>query len=216
MTDLVQETLPQGIPMALRVFGDQPDSCDTGLAISLQPLDRQNAVNEIATIESIDGVKTPIGAALAQVAADLAGVDGPKIVVLVTDGEETCGGNPRRVIRDLVAQGIDVRVNIVGFAVDDEALKREFEDWARIGGGQFFDAGNAAELADAIAAALRPPFEVIDAAGAVVGQGVVGGPPVRVPPGAYIVEVRSEPPLVVENVVVENADEIVVDLETVS
>jgi hypothetical protein len=212
MDELVRETLPSGIPMALRVFGNQPDSCETGLAISLQPLDRQAAVSEIAAIESIDGVKTPIGAALEQVAADLAGVAGPKIVVLVTDGEETCGGNPRRAIRNLVGQGIDVRVNVVGFAVDDEGLKKEFEEWASIGGGQFFDASNAEELGDAIAAALQPPYEVIDAAGAVVGQGVVGGPPVRVPPGVYVVEVRSEPPLVVEDVTVENADEIVVDL----
>jgi hypothetical protein len=212
MDDLVRETLPSGIPMALRVFGDQPDSCETGLAISLQPLDRQAAASEIAAIESIDGVKTPIGTALEQVAADLAGVAGPKIVVLVTDGEETCGGNPRRAIRDLVGQGIDVRVNVVGFAVDDEALKKEFEEWASIGGGQFFDASNAAELGDAIAAALQPPYEVIDAAGAVVGQGVVGGPPVRVPPGFYTIEVRSEPPRVVDNVTVENSDEIVVDL----
>jgi Mg-chelatase subunit ChlD len=39
-------------------------------------------------------VKTPLAAALERVAADLSEVDGPKIVVLVTDGEETCGGNP--------------------------------------------------------------------------------------------------------------------------
>lgn len=214
LTELVQETLPPRIPMALRVFGDVADSCETDLAIDLAPLDRGAAVQEIAGIESVDGVKTPIGAALEQVAADLSGVEGPKIVVLVTDGEETCGGNPQRAIRDLVGQGIDVRVNIVGFAVEDEALKKEFEEWARVGGGQFFDASGADDLGAAIAAALQPPFEVRDDAGAVVGLGVVGGQVVRVSPGTYTVEVLSEPARVFENVVVENGGEVVLELGT--
>jgi hypothetical protein len=194
LTELVEETLPSGIPLALRVFGDEPDSCETDLAIDLAPLDGGAAVDRIAAIESVDGVKTPLAAALERVAADLSGVDGPKIVVLVTDGEETCGGNPQRAIRELVNQGIDVRVNIVGFAVDDEGLKEQFEEWARIGGGRFFAAAGADELGEAIAAALQPPFEVRDTASAVIGSGVVDGDAVRVPPGTYAVEIRSDPP----------------------
>ncbi|MDQ3227636.1 MAG: VWA domain-containing protein, partial [Chloroflexota bacterium] len=162
LTELVQDTLPQGIPLALRVFGNEPDSCETGLAIQTGPLDRGSAVQQIAAIDSIDGVKTPLGAALDQVAADLSAIEGPKIVVLVTDGEETCGGNPQRSIRQLVNQGIDVRVNIVGFAVADDNLKEQFAEWARIGGGQYFDATGADDLGEAIAAALQPPFAVLD------------------------------------------------------
>ncbi len=207
LTDLIEDTLPSGIPLALRVFGDEPDSCETELAIDLAPLDSDAAVERIAAIESVDGVKTPLAAALERVAADLSGVDGPKIVVLVTDGEETCGGNPQRAIRELVNQGIDVRVNIVGFAVDDEGLKEQFEEWARIGGGQFFDAAGAEELGNAIAAALQPPFEVRDAAGAVIGSGVVDGDAVRVPPGTYAVEIRSDPSRDFSDVVVGNGEE---------
>jgi hypothetical protein len=212
LTDLVKETLPSGIPLTLRVFGDEPDSCETDLAIELAPLDPDAALDRIAAIESVDGVKTPLAAALERVVADLSGVDGPKIVVLVTDGEETCGGNPQRAIRELVNQGIDVRVNIVGFAVDDEGLKEQFEEWARIGGGRFFDAAGADELGDAIAAALQPPFEVRDAADAVIGSGVVDGDPVRVPPGAYVVEVRSDPPRDFPDVMVGNGEELELSL----
>ena len=212
LTDLVEETLPAGIPLALRVFGDAPDSCETDLAIDLAPLERDAAVDRIGSIESVDGVKTPLAAALERVAVDLSGVDGPKIVVLVTDGEETCGGNPQRAIRELINQGIDVRVNIVGFAVDDEELKKEFEEWARIGGGRFFDAAGADELGAAIAAALQPPFEVRDTAGAVVGSGVVDGDAVRVPPGRYAVEVRSDPPQDFPDVEVGNGEELELSL----
>ena len=212
LTELVEETLPAGIPLALRVFGDEPDSCETDLAINLAPLDRDAAVDRIAAIESVDGVKTPLAAALERVATDLSGVDGPKIVVLVTDGEETCGGNPQRAIRDLVNQGIDVRVNIVGFAVDDEGLKKQFEECARIGGGRFFDAAGADELGDAIAAALQPPFEVRDTVGAVIGSGVVDGDAVRVPPGTYTVEVRSDPPREFPDIEVGNGEELELSL----
>jgi hypothetical protein len=212
LTDLVRDTLTPGIPMALRVFGDVPDSCETDLAIELSPLERRDAVREIAAIESVDGVKTPLGAALEQVANDLAGVEGPKIVVLVTDGEETCGGNPQRAIRDLVRQGIDVRVNIVGFAVAEDELKREFEEWARLGGGQYFDATGAEDLGAAIAAALQPPYEIRDEAGAVVASGVVDGDAVQLPAGTYTVEIRSDPPRTFESVEVGDGEELVLSL----
>jgi hypothetical protein len=212
LTELVEETLPTGIPLTLRVFGDEPDSCETDLVIDLAPLDAGAAVASIAAIESVDGVKTPLATALERVAADLSEVDGPKIVVLVTDGEETCGGNPQRAIRELVNQGIDVRVNIVGFAVDDEGLKEQFEEWARIGGGRFFDAAGADELGDAIAAALQPPFEVRDTAGAVIGSGAVDGDAVRVQPGTYSVEIRSDPPRDFPDVTVGNGEEVELSL----
>jgi hypothetical protein len=212
LTDLVEETLPSGIPLALRVFGNELDFCEPDLAIGLEPLERESAVDRIASIESVDGVKTPLATALSGPPPIQSGVDGPKIVVLVTDGEETCGGNPQRAIRELVKQGIDVRVNIAGFTVDDEELKNQFEEWARIGGGRFFDAAGADELGEAIAAALQPPFEVRDSAGAVIGSGVVNGDAVRVPPSTYDVEIRSEPPRDFSDVVVGNGEELVLSL----
>jgi hypothetical protein len=149
---------------------------------------------QIADIEVVNEVKTPIGDALDLVAQDLADAPGTKIVVLVTDGEETCGGDPRAAIADLAAQGIEIHVNIVGLALDDPTLKRQFEEWARLGRGQFFDARSQAELSAAVARAVQPPYRVIDADGAVVASGVVGGPPVAVPPGVYAIEIESEPP----------------------
>ena len=65
--------------------------------------DAMAATNEGITL--VDRVNTPLGAALGRVAADLRDATGPRIVVLVTDGEETCGGDPRGAIAGLVAQG---------------------------------------------------------------------------------------------------------------
>jgi hypothetical protein len=206
LVDLVTTTLPSGMPVALRVFGAQPESCETTLAVPLQPLDPAAMTAAIRDLPIVNLVRTPIGASLAQVAADLAGVPGPKIVVLVTDGEETCGGDPAAAIQGLVAQGIDVHVNIVGFALEDDALKAQFEEWARLGNGRYIDAADAGELGGAIAAAVQAPFRVLDASGTVIATGVVGGDPVAVPAGTYSVEVLSDPVRRFEGVVVTDGD----------
>ena len=137
--------------------------------------------------------KTPIGASLRAVAEDLKGIKGQKVVVLLTDGEETCGGDPPAALQYLKSQGLDVRVNIVGFAVDEEDLKSSFERWAEIGGGRFFDAKNAQELTHAMNEALRPKFQVTDATGSVIAEGTAGGAPVDLPTGTYTVRVLTSP-----------------------
>lgn len=199
---LVAETIPPGTPLALRVFGHTPDSCETNLALPPQPLDPGAMTGLISGLDAIDGFNIPSGASLAAVAEDPHGVAGPIIVVLVTDGEETCGGDPAAVLRALAAQGIDVRVNIVGFAVEDEALKTQFREWAHLGNGQYFDAAGAADLGRAIAAAVRPPFRIVDAAGNDLGGGLVDGDPVEVPPGRYRVDVLAARTATSDNVVV--------------
>ena len=153
----------------------------------------------IKRITIAKGTKTPIAATLARVAGDLGQTKGPKILVLVTDGQESCKGDPEQAIRDLIATGLDVRVNIVGFAIDDADLKAQLEHWAEVGHGQAFDAQGSSELAAGIATALRAPFQVYDEAdGQLVGSGVVGGDPVQVPPGTYRVEVLTDPTRVLQ------------------
>jgi hypothetical protein len=191
---LTNNVLPPGTPLALRVFGHrEADTCRTDLEVPLQPLDPATVSATIAGINAMNLAKTPIGESLRLVAADLAGATGQKVVVLVTDGEETCDGDPAAEIANLRAQGIDVRVNIVGFAVNDPALQATFEAWAQLGGGRYFNADNAAELNRAVQQALVAPFRVRDAAGAEVATGTVNGDPVSLPAGDYTVEVLTEP-----------------------
>ena len=69
----------------------------------------------IAGLQAIDGVKTPIGASLDQVATDLQDAAGTRIVVLVTDGEETCGGAPCDLGKTLHANARQLTVHIIGY-----------------------------------------------------------------------------------------------------
>jgi hypothetical protein len=192
LTELSTRTIPAGTPFALRVFGRGQDSCGTELDIPLAPLDPAAASARIAALQARDGAKTPIGAALESVRADLASLQGEALVILVTDGEETCGGDPTRAIESLRRSGIDVRVNIVGFAVDSDNVAETFRFWASAANGRYFDARDAAALSRALSLALAPEFEVIDAQGAIIASGVVGADPVSVLPGEHTVRLKGQ------------------------
>ena len=212
LTQLTQTMLPEATPFALRVFGDtRPDSCETNLRLPLAPLDRAKAKAAVDAIKSVNLAKTAIGASLAAAADDLGG-GGQKLIILITDGEETCDGDPLAEIENLKAAGLDLRVSIVGFAIDDAALKDTFAEWANAGGGGYFDASKPEELAPAVARALLPSFEVVAADGAVVASGVAGGEGVSVPPGTYTIRVLSDPVKEYPGVVVESGGSVSVTL----
>ncbi|HKR35495.1 MAG TPA: VWA domain-containing protein [Steroidobacteraceae bacterium] len=191
LTKLVTATIPAGTPFAFRVFGRMEDSCQSDLDVPLGPLNVQAVSAKIASLEPKNGAKTAIGASLEQVASDLRSVQGERLVILLTDGEETCGGDPAAAIEKLKKSGTSVRVNIVGLAIDDATLAATFRHWADAGSGTYFDAQGAAALNDAMSKAMRPSFEIVDAQGAVVGEGLAGGEPVRVMPGNYTVRLAG-------------------------
>lgn len=87
-------------------------------------------------------------------------------IILVTDGLETCEGDPCALAAELAAEGIDIRAHVVGFGLtrlEVEALACITEQT----GGMLFDTNSGAELADAlkqVSAAPPPPEPVPEAA----------------------------------------------------
>jgi hypothetical protein len=191
LTTLTSQTIPAGTPFALRVLGRGADTCQSDLEIPFGPLDRTAAAAKLAALEAKNNAKTPLGAALEKVATDLSAAKGERLVILVTDGEETCGGNPARTIRALKKSGVNVRVNIVGFAVDDEKVAATFELWSDVGGGSYFDARDAKGLNDAFSLAVKPAFEITDAQKNIVAKGLIGSEAVRLLPGSYTVALKG-------------------------
>lgn len=192
LTEAVREHVPPGTPLALRVFGHkEAGSCRTGLEMPLAPLDPGRAARVIGGIRAMNLARTPIADSLAAVERDLKGAKGGAVIVLVTDGEETCGGDPGKVIEALKKKGLDVRVNIVGFAIGDAELEERFAAWAELGGGRYFRAKDREGLSDALGGALRVPFTVYDGDGQRVAGGIVGGDAVELGQGIYRVEVAT-------------------------
>jgi hypothetical protein len=211
---LIMNSLEPETPFALRVFGHmEADSCRTDLEIQLNPLDKSQAVSKVNSIQAKNLAKTPIGKSLRMISDDLAGVEGKTIIILVTDGEETCDGDPKKEIQNLKDQGYDVRVNIVGFAIDELMLKETFREWARVGNGSYFDAADADELADSIQKAIEIPYEVLNQEGDVVATGVLNGDPVSIPAGTYNINVFLSPVQNINGVMIEPELEKVYTLE---
>ena len=186
LLDLIREKLPEDTPFALRAFGHtRPGSCETKLVVPFQKLDRASALSTVKVLQAKNLAKTPIASSLKAVSRDLQAAEGSRLVILLTDGEETCGGNPELEIKNLRTQGFDVQVNIVGFAIDEPALKKTFQNWARLGGGVYFDAQEASQIGTAFEKSLISTFEVLDKNRVVVAQGSVDGASLSLPAGRY-------------------------------
>jgi len=211
LRSLFSEALAEGVPLAVRTFGGvgkgKKARCETRLIQPLAPLKTAKALKLVTKLSAPKNVRTPLGAAIEAVAADLRAVEGTRIVVLVTDGGETCGGDPDAAIEGLKASGVDVNMNIVGFALEDEALKEQMAAWAAAGGGSYYDASVADELAASLAQALAAPFRVYAAGSeAPLANGTIGGAGVLLDPGTYRVEVLVDPPVTFEDVIIEGGN----------
>ena len=106
--------------------------------------------------------KTPLQASLArgiELLSRAEPVDTPKSLVLISDGIETCGGDPCAMARTAAASGVDMKLHVVGFDVDAEA-RAQLQCIAEGGGGQYFNASDTAGFA----AAMRDVVQVVRAA----------------------------------------------------
>jgi hypothetical protein len=94
--------------------------------------------------------KTPIADSLRAAGDAFAGREEENNnILLISDGIETCEGDPCAVAGELVQRGINVRVHVVGFDVDDET-RAQLQCIAEKGNGQYFDAKNASDFKEAV------------------------------------------------------------------
>lgn len=84
---------------------------------------------------------TPLTEAVAQAAEVLSYRDRPGLIVLVTDGNETCGGSPCQLAAELSATAQDLTVHVIGFHV----RASDFTHNDKVG-----DGGTAAECLPAL------------------------------------------------------------------
>jgi hypothetical protein len=187
LAELVSETIPAGTGFALRVFGHrEAGACRTDLEIPLGPLDPTAASAAINGVNALNLARTPLGRSIELAGGDLANVQGRRLLIVLTDGEETCEGDAAAAIEALRARGWDITVNIVGFAIDDVALQAEFAAWAELGGGAYFSAADRAELNEALTQAMVTRFTVVNAEGGTAAEGRPGQM-IPLPAGDYVI-----------------------------
>lgn len=147
--------LPDGTQVGLLAYGHRSkDDCqDVELLVPFGPDSRPAVVAQLAALQPKG--KTPIAYALQQSAPAFDGAGaGGRSVVLISDGVETCSGDPCDAAQQLAAAGIGVKVHVVGFdiAAKDRA---QLECIAAKGGGRYFSADSTDGFAKAVGEAVQ-------------------------------------------------------------
>jgi hypothetical protein len=152
----VASLVPASTPLSLRMYGAQSaareKNCqDSNLAVPFGPASTSGAAIA-STVESARAQGyTPIAYSLGQAANDFPPEAKDRVIVLVSDGKETCQSDPVVAAKALAAKGITVHT--VGFVVDT-AARGQLQAIARATGGSYFDAPVGPELPDSLKSAL--------------------------------------------------------------
>jgi len=128
----------EGANVALRLYGHRTDQCtDTELVFPFGS-DKSKITAAVQKMQPMG--LTPIEYSLRQAAKDLPTGE-ENFIILVSDGEETCGGDPCKAVKEIRASGTSFVLYAIGFGIN-EAGKAQLECMA----DTYYDASNADEL----------------------------------------------------------------------
>lgn len=145
LTDLAGE-LPETSEVGLVAYGHrrEGDCEDIELVLPMGPLDRDDLVDRVHGLNPKG--KTPITEASRQA---LEAVGDHATILLVSDGLETCDGDPCALVKEARAARTDLTFHVIGFDVGDVDIS-QLTCMAKEGGGRYFGASDAEELAAAL------------------------------------------------------------------
>ncbi len=147
----VLDAVPEEVQLGIRTLGadypgnDRKVGCkDTKQLYPVGPLDRTEAKTAVATLAPTGW--TPIGPALLGAADDLEGGDATRRIVLISDGEDTCGPlDPCEVARDIAARGIHLVIDTLGL-VPNAKIREQLTCIAEATGGTYTAVQHTDEL----------------------------------------------------------------------
>ncbi len=158
LSGLVKD-LPGSAQVGLVAYGHRQkgDCSDVEEIAPMATPDKEGLINRIKGINPRG--MTPITFSVRKVIEGLKGIEANTTIVLVSDGEETCKGDPCALVRELKSSGIKFVLHVIGFDVN-ERQRVELSCIAKAGGGSYFSANNAGELATAAKKAVEKPVIV--------------------------------------------------------
>lgn len=146
------DSVPAPAQVGLEVYGTHTGSSDAEKAAGcqdVQVLQPPQQVDKSALNAAVDGITpsgyTPIGVALTK-AAETLPKDGPRSIVLVSDGLDTCAPpDPCEVAKKLSEQGTQIVMHTIGYGVDDKS-RAQLTCIAQATGGTYSDAPDGKAL----------------------------------------------------------------------
>jgi hypothetical protein len=75
---------------------------------------------------------------------------GPRgVLIVLSDGKETCGGNPGKVAREIAGRQMRIRIEVIGFDIPPGSkTENQLKEMAVNGGGGYYPAKNVGDLAN--------------------------------------------------------------------
>ena len=143
--------LPKDTNVGLMAYGHRNEGDCKDVEV-LTPINPNDPTKLAASIDSLQPKgKTPLTYSLGQTLPLFVPLKGENnIVVLVSDGEETCDGDPCAAAKKLAAAGVNLKIHVVGFDVS-ATERKQLECIAEKGKGKYFNAENAKGLEKALA-----------------------------------------------------------------
>lgn len=188
---------PEDLELALRAYGstspsDSKDCADSTLLVPFGEQNRDSIRQALAGLQPLG--QTPIAFALNQATEDFGTLQDDRALVLVTDGIESCGGDPAQAARELREQGI--MVHLIGFGLGNAADEdtASLQAVANASGGRYVTAGSAEELKDALVQTVATTFSVFKGNTEVASGSLGSNEPLFLPEGDYRVRLDSSPP----------------------
>lgn len=127
-------SLPKEANISLRVYGHKGSGADSDKALSCSSIEQVYGFGPYKQTEfnqSLNKFKpsgwTPIAKALEESKQSLAKFDAKtntNLIYLVSDGVETCDGDPVKVAKSFASSNVAPIINVIGFNVDSEAQKQ--------------------------------------------------------------------------------------------
>jgi hypothetical protein len=155
--------LPAGAKAGLMAYGHrrEADCSDVELVGKVAPINADALIDRINAMRPLG--KTPLAESIKQSVNAFGGLEGQNNnVLLISDGIESCNGDPCAAAKEAREAGVGIKVHVVGFDLSEEE-KQQLQCIADEGGGQFFSADSAdgftqamAQAATVVAAAPEP------------------------------------------------------------
>jgi hypothetical protein len=142
-------SIPSDVKVGLRVFGNnfRSDETDCKQSFLLVPIGQKNRGEIVAKADALRAFGlTPLDYALRQSVRDFEGLEGTRRIILISDGQDTCGGDPCKVMQTLARIGFKMKVDIIGTGIKEVAAREQLDCIAKSSGGKYYDAKTAAEL----------------------------------------------------------------------
>ncbi len=196
-------TISDQSSVVVRTYGRRKgnDCNDLEVAQGLSRYNSEALLNVISGIKPAVGGMTPLGASLRAANEDLQAAEGSTVVILVTDGLESCNGDPVAEAANFVKDTDQRKVHVIGFAIGDQGASDKLRQIAEQGKGLYFDANDSAQLAEALRQTIVLSYQIATSEGEQVAAGTVGAEPVKLQPGTYTLKINANPAIEKELVV---------------